>query len=73
MCWFVDLTINQFAEYKDRVVIDDRTGILGTLRREILEYDGKEKELSIQLDTTTEDGSELYDWLRTTADNLLTS
>lgn len=64
----MDLTINQFAEYKDRVVIDDRTGILGTLRREILEYDGKEKELS-----TTEDGSELYDWLRTTADNLLTS
>ncbi|EEA1793719.1 hypothetical protein NFS79_004688 [Salmonella enterica] len=54
-------------------MIDDRTGILGTLRREILEYDGKEKELSIQLDTTTEDGSELYDWLRTTADNLLTS
>ncbi|ELO9553500.1 hypothetical protein QU020_004431 [Salmonella enterica] len=49
-------------------MIDDRTGILGTLRREILEYDGKEKELS-----TTEDGSELYDWLRTTADNLLTS
>ncbi|EHE7768608.1 TPA_asm: hypothetical protein G4P47_004549 [Salmonella enterica subsp. enterica serovar Javiana] len=34
--WFVDLTLNQFAEYKDRVVIDDRTGILGTLRREIL-------------------------------------
>ncbi|EMZ3823312.1 hypothetical protein ABDJ96_003896 [Salmonella enterica] len=56
-----------------QVVIDDRTGILGTLRREILGYDGKEKELSIQPDTTTEDGSELYDWLRTTADNLLTS
>ncbi|EEJ1195873.1 hypothetical protein [Citrobacter meridianamericanus] len=70
---FVDLTLNPFDEYKARVVIDDRTGILGTLRREILGYDGKEKVLSIQLDTTTEDGSELYDWLRTTADSLLAS
>ncbi|EBA6646464.1 hypothetical protein ODS99_003712 [Salmonella enterica] len=69
----MDLTLNQFDEYKARVVIDDRTGILGSLRREILGYDGEEKELSIQLDTTTEDGSELYDWLRTTSDNLLTS
>ncbi|EBC4651136.1 hypothetical protein C2O16_23190 [Salmonella enterica] len=71
--WFVDLTLNQFDEYKARVVIDDRTGILGSLRRKILGYDGKEKELSIQLDTTTEDGGELYGWLRATADSLLAS
>lgn len=71
--WFIDLTLNQFAEYQDRVVIDDRTGILGTLRRTILGYDGEEKEQGIQLDTTTEDGSELYAWLKEVADGLLTA
>ncbi|EDV8900931.1 hypothetical protein BGD62_003548 [Salmonella enterica] len=71
--WFIDLTLNQFDEYKARVVIDDRTGILGSLRREILGYNGKEKELSIQLDTTTEDSGELYGCLRATADSLLAS
>lgn len=71
--WFVDLTLNQFAEYEERVVIDDRTGVLGNLRRKITFCGGELTERGIQLDTTTEDGSELYDWLRGTADSLLTS
>ncbi|EEH8383435.1 hypothetical protein G3142_005521 [Salmonella enterica subsp. enterica serovar Montevideo] len=71
--WFIDLTLNQFDEYKARVVIDNRTGLLGRLRIFILAYDGEEKAPSIQLDTTTEDGGELYGWLRATADSLLAS
>ncbi|HCR4046029.1 TPA: hypothetical protein OOF41_004261 [Citrobacter freundii] len=71
--WFVDLTLNQFEEYEERVVIDDRTGVLGTLRRKIPFCGGKLTERGIQLDTVTEDGSELYDWLRATADRLLAS
>ncbi|WP_079849777.1 hypothetical protein [Salmonella enterica] len=71
--WFIDLTLNQFDEYKARVVIDNRTGLLGRLRMHILACDGEEKALSIQLDTTTEDGGELYGWLRATADSLLAS
>ncbi|EBZ0493756.1 hypothetical protein D6445_23990 [Salmonella enterica subsp. enterica serovar Infantis] len=71
--WFVDLTLNQFDEYTARVVIDDRTGLLGTLRRRILGYDGEETGSGIQLDTPTENGAELYAWLRATADSLLSS
>jgi hypothetical protein len=71
--WFVDLTLNQFAEYKERVVIDNRTGVLGTLRRKIPFYGGSLEERDIQLDSVTEEGSELYAWLRATADSLLAS
>lgn len=69
--WFVDLTLNQFPEYNRRVVIDDRAGLLGTLRRRILSYNGQETETGIQLDSAMENGSDLYDWLRATADSLL--
>lgn len=72
--WFVDLTLNQFAEYQDRVVIDDRTGTLGALLRDIRGSGGTVTERSIQLDAgPDEDGHELYAWLRDTADTLLTS
>ncbi|ECE5745842.1 hypothetical protein DK749_24975 [Salmonella enterica subsp. salamae] len=68
--WFVDLNLNKFAEHRERVVIDDRTG---TLRRRIHGSGGTVTERGIRLDTDTEDGSELYLWLHTTADNLLAS
>lgn len=70
--WFIDLTLNQFAEYEERVVIDDRTGVLGTLRRKIPFCGGKLTERGIQLDAGLDtDGHDLYDWLRATADHLL--
>lgn len=72
--WFVDLTLNQFAEYQDRVVIDDRTGPLGTLLRRIHGSGGTATERSIQLDAgLDEDGHELYDWLSASADSLMAS
>ncbi|MDU4993396.1 MAG: hypothetical protein E6263_16755 [Klebsiella quasipneumoniae] len=72
--WFVDLTLNQFAEYQDRVVIDDRTGTVGSLLKDIQASGGTVTKRCIQLDAgPDEDGHELYVWLRDTADNLLTS
>ncbi|HAU2802506.1 TPA: hypothetical protein O7142_003946 [Salmonella enterica] len=72
--WFVDLTLNQFAEYQNRVVIDDRTGTVGALLRDIRASGGTVTERSIQLDAgPVEDGHELYDWLSTTADSLMAS
>lgn len=72
--WFVDLTLNQFAEYQNRVVIDDRTGTVISLLRDIRGSGGTVTKRSIQLDARPdEDGHELYAWLRDTADNLLTS
>lgn len=71
--WFIDLTLNQYPEYHCRIVFDNRTGLLGTLRRRILGYDGEETGSGIQLDTPTENGAELYAWLRATADSLLSS
>ena len=72
--WFVDLTLNQFAEYQDRVVIDARTGTVGSLLKDIQASGGTVTKRCIQLDAgPDEDGHELYVWLRDTADNLLTS
>ncbi|EAN2294117.1 hypothetical protein LJ649_003377 [Salmonella enterica] len=72
--WFVDLTLNQFAEYQDRVVIDDRTGTVAALLRDIQASGGTVTKRSIQLDAgLDEDGHELFDWLSATADNLLAS
>lgn len=72
--WFVDLTLNQFTEYQDRVMIDDRTGTLGALLRDIQASGGTVTKRSIQLDAgLDEDGHELYDWLSATADSLMAS
>ncbi|WP_142472476.1 MULTISPECIES: hypothetical protein [Enterobacteriaceae] len=72
--WFVDLTLNQFAEYQDRVVIDDRTGTVGSRLRNIRGSGGTVTERSIQLDAGgNEKGHDLYAWLRDTADTLLSS
>lgn len=69
--WYSDLTLNQFAEYRARVVIDDDTGTLGTLLRNIRNCDGDIVERNIQLNTFSENGQKLYAWLRSTADKLL--
>ncbi|EDS7589551.1 hypothetical protein AAQ05_004989 [Salmonella enterica subsp. diarizonae] len=45
--WFIDLTLNQFAKHRERVVIDDRTGTLGTLRRRIHDSGGTVTERGI--------------------------
>lgn len=71
--WYIDLTLNQFSEYHDRIIIDNRTGTVGTLLRRIRGYEGVVTERGIQLDSATEDGHELYAWLRATADSLLAS
>ena len=58
--WFVDLTLNQFAEYQDRVVIDDRTGTVGSLLKDIQASGGTVTKRCIQLDAgPDEDGHEL--------------
>ncbi len=69
--WFIDLTLNQFGEYIDRVGIDNRAGTLGSLLRKIRDQGGKVEKRGIQLHTADEDGSTLYNWLRNTADSLL--
>ncbi|MEQ9883176.1 hypothetical protein ABRP83_13475 [Pectobacterium brasiliense] len=71
--WYIDLTLNQFAEYEGRVMIEDKTGTVGTLLRKIRGYEGVVTERDIQLDSAREDGRELYAWLRATADSLLAS
>lgn len=72
--WFVDLTLNQFAEYQNRVVIDDRTGTVAALLRNIQASGGIVTKRGIQLDAgLDEDGHELYDWLSATADSLMAS
>ncbi|MBE5201991.1 hypothetical protein IG612_05040 [Pectobacterium sp. FL60-S17] len=69
--WYIDLTLNQFAEYRNRVVIDSRTGTLGTLLRHIRNCDGTVTECGIELDVPGENGAALYAWLRAAADSLL--
>ncbi|HII4328485.1 TPA: hypothetical protein ACY4PY_004764 [Enterobacter cloacae] len=69
--WYIDLTLNQFAEYRSRVVIENRTGTLGSLLRHIRNSGGTVKERDIELHTPNEDGGRLYIWLRDTADSLL--
>ncbi|OAD98052.1 hypothetical protein [Pantoea sp. OXWO6B1] len=69
--WYIDLTLNQFAEYRSRVVIDDNTGTLGTLLRNIRDCDGDIEERDIQLNTFSENGQKLYAWLCSTANKLL--
>ncbi|SMG61850.1 hypothetical protein [Cedecea sp. NFIX57] len=70
--WYIDLTLNQFAEHEERVVIEKPSGTLGTLLRAIRASDGEINERSIQLDAGLDiDGHALYAWLRATADSLL--
>ncbi|MFJ5375224.1 hypothetical protein ACIPTP_22115 [Pectobacterium versatile] len=69
--WYIDLTLNQFEEHNRRIVIEDKTGDVGTLLRRIKHYSGDVTCRGIQLNSGTEDGSALYAWLRTTADSLL--
>lgn len=71
--WYIDLTLNQFEEYRNRVVISNRTGTLGSLLRCIRSCDGTIEKRAINLDSAQEDGRDLYDWLRTTADSLMAS
>lgn len=72
--WLIDLTLNQFAEYRRRVVIEKNTGNLGNLIREITVHGGDVTTRGIQLDAgLNQDGQELYDWLKATADSLLCS
>lgn len=68
--WYIDLTLNQFAEYRSRVVIENRTGTLGSLLRQIRNSGGTVKERDIELHTSNEDGGRLYIWLRDTADSI---
>ncbi|MGC0825006.1 hypothetical protein WKH27_16575 [Pantoea agglomerans] len=69
--WYIDLTLNQFDEYRARVVIEEHTGTLGTLLRNIRKCDGSVKERDIQLNAFRENGQELYAWLCSTANKLL--
>lgn len=70
--WYIDLTLNQFAEYQYRVVIQEKNQMLGNLLRKIEAYGGSVTEENIELDSgLDENGRDLYEWLRDTADRLL--
>ncbi|HGV0046203.1 TPA: hypothetical protein ACNFPT_004507 [Enterobacter ludwigii] len=69
--WYIDLTLNQFAEYQHRVVIESRTGTLGTLLKRIRNCGGTVTERDFELHPADDDGGTLYAWLRDTADGLL--
>ncbi|POU03926.1 hypothetical protein C3369_00740 [Escherichia sp. ESNIH1] len=69
--WYIDLTLNQFEEYRGRVEIGERTGTLGSLLIKIQSHEGTVTERDIKLHTRNEDGYNLYKWLRDTADSLL--
>ena len=70
--WYIDLTLNQFEEHTHRVEIDNSYGTLGSLLRNISDQGGEVTERKIQLVAGGDnDGSELYAWLRATADGLL--
>lgn len=72
--WYIDLTLNQFAECRRRVVIEINSGTLGKLIRNIPVHGGNVTTRGIQLDAgLNQDGQELYDWLKATADSLLGS
>ncbi|WP_312629573.1 hypothetical protein [Scandinavium sp.] len=71
--WFIDLTLNQFADYEERVVIERNNGTLGSLIRGIKKHAGTVNNTDIQLDANDLNGSMLYSWLRETADHLLAS
>jgi hypothetical protein len=71
--WLVDLTLNQFEAYHERVVIDGGNGPLYSLWRSIERAGGTVQESpDIQMNSGLDmDGSDLYEWLRATADSLL--
>ncbi|HAG3571407.1 TPA: hypothetical protein G8096_004511 [Salmonella enterica] len=55
-------------------MIDDRTGTVGALLKDIRASGGTVTERSSQLDAgLDEDGHELFDWLSATADSLMAS
>ncbi|MFW5393268.1 hypothetical protein V1951_18465 [Yersinia sp. 2544 StPb PI] len=68
--WYIDLTLNQFPEYSSRVCIEEK-GMLATLIRDIRKFDGTVKTKEITLQAGILDGSELYQWLKDTASELL--
>ncbi|ENG5919956.1 TPA: hypothetical protein ACQVHG_000024 [Serratia marcescens] len=67
----IDITLNQFKEYSERVIISNHCGILSNLVRNIERYGGKVIERDIDIDSASEDGSDLYQWVKKTADQLL--
>lgn len=58
--WYIDLTLNQFAEHRDRVVIGTRTGTLGSLLTKIKRHRGKVNTRTINIHTANEDGGRHY-------------
>lgn len=50
--WYIDLTLNQFAEHQSRIVIQKKNGTLGSLLRKTEAYNGnryKDRNSSRQL------------------------
>lgn len=64
--WYIDLTLNQFEEYRTRVLIEEDTGTLETFLINIRKRDDSVKDSDIKLSTFTENGQELYAWLCST-------
>lgn len=64
--WYIDLTLNQFEEYRTRLLIEEDTGTLETFLINIRKRDDSVKDSDIKLSTFTENKQELYAWLCST-------
>lgn len=71
---YIDLTLDQFDEYNPPVLIESKSGTLGNLLCEIEKSGGHIERREVNIYATDKDDGEdeLYNWLRHTAERLLT-
>ncbi|HGV9288046.1 TPA: hypothetical protein ACNOHR_005066 [Enterobacter hormaechei] len=70
---YIDLTLDQFEEYKDWVVAEpiESCGQICSLLRKVRHLKGSITTRKVTLDVIPHEGHILYGWLKATADNLL--
>lgn len=70
---YIDLTLNQFDGYDDRIVIEtiESGGQLGELIQKVRVQGGTIETRKVTLDVISGNGHKLYGWLKSTADRLL--
>lgn len=71
--YYVDLTRNQFNDFNNRVLIEDKYGSMATLLRAVKNDGGLTfAEEDFCIDTATERGEQLYNYVKQLADGLIT-
>ncbi|MFN1149557.1 hypothetical protein [Serratia liquefaciens] len=72
---YIDLTLDQFDEHNHPVLIEGKSGTLGTMLCEIEKSGGNIERREVNIYATKEDEEDkekqLYNWLKHTADRLL--